>query len=257
MDLPVNLFKRAIASGKTPLGTWLSSGSPATAEAMGSAGFDFVVVDTEHTPIDVPQMTEILRTVAGTPAQPVVRPPWNDMVMVKRVLDAGAQTLLFPFVQDENEAKRAVAATRYPPAGVRGVAGTHRGSRFGAVSNYLKSAGSEMCVIVQIETLVALDRLEAIAAVEGVDSIFVGPNDLAASMGHLGDTGHAAVQEKVRFAAQECKRLKKPCGIIGGNPETVATFLDYGYSWVAISSDMAMMVSRATDWLAQVRKKAG
>ena len=112
MDLPVNHFKRAIASGKRPVGTWLSSGSPATAEALGCAGFDFLVVDTEHTPIDVPQMTEILRAVAGTPAQAVVRPPWNDMVMVKRVLDAGAQTLLFPFVQDENEAKRAVASTR-------------------------------------------------------------------------------------------------------------------------------------------------
>jgi 2-dehydro-3-deoxyglucarate aldolase/4-hydroxy-2-oxoheptanedioate aldolase len=257
MELPVNLFKRAIASGKTPVGTWLSSGSPATAEAMGCAGFDFVVVDTEHTPIDVPQMTEILRTVAGTPAQAVVRPPWNDTVMVKRVLDAGAQTLLFPFVQDEIEAKRAVASTRYPPEGVRGVAGTHRGSRFGAVPNYLKTAGSEICVIVQIETLAALSRLEAIAAVDGVDSIFVGPNDLAASMGHLGDTGHAAVQEKVRFAAQECRRLRKPCGIVGQNPEAVATYLDFGYSWVAVSSDMGMLMSRASDYLAKVRAKAG
>ena len=257
MDLPVNLFKRAITSGGTPVGTWLSSGSPATAEALGSIGFDFVVVDTEHTPIDVPQMTEILRAVAGTPAQPIVRPPWNDMVMVKRVLDAGAQTVLFPFVQDEAEARRAVASTRYPPGGVRGVAGTHRGSRFGAVKNYLKSANAEMCVIVQIETLAALGRLEAIAAVDGVDSIFVGPNDLAASMGHLGDTGHATVQDKLRFAAQECRRLGKPCGIVGQNPESVATFVDYGYSWVAVSSDMGMMVSRASDWLAQVRKKAG
>jgi 2-dehydro-3-deoxyglucarate aldolase/4-hydroxy-2-oxoheptanedioate aldolase len=257
MDLPVNYFKRAIASGKPPVGTWLSSGSPSTAEALGCAGFDFLVVDTEHTPIDVPQMTEILRAIAGTPAQAIVRPPWNDMVMIKRLLDAGAQSLLLPFVQDEHEAKRAVASTRYPPAGVRGVAGTHRGSRFGTVPNYMKSAASEICVIVQIETLSALARLEAIAAVDGIDSIFVGPNDLAASMGHLGDMNHAAVQEKVAFAAKECRRLGKPCGIIGGSPEVVATYLDYGYSWVAVNSDMGMMVGRAQDFLAKVRAKVG
>lgn len=257
MDLPVNHFKRAIASGRTPVGTWLSSGSPATAEALSCAGFDFVVVDTEHTPIDVPQMTEILRTVAGTPAQAIVRPPWNDMVMIKRALDAGAQTLLLPFVQNADEARHAVASTRYPPEGVRGVAGTHRGSRFGTVANYLKNAASELCVIVQIETLAALAKLPEIAAVPGVDSIFVGPNDLAASMGHLGDTGHAAVQEKLAFAAKECRRLGKPCGIVGQNPDVVATFLDYGYSWVAVSSDMGMMVSRAQDFLAKVRAKAG
>jgi 2-dehydro-3-deoxyglucarate aldolase/4-hydroxy-2-oxoheptanedioate aldolase len=257
MDLPVNHFKRAIASGKPPVGTWLSSGSPSTAEALGCAGFDFLVVDTEHTPIDVPQMTEILRAIAGTPAQAIVRPPWNDMVMIKRLLDAGAQSLLLPFVQDEHEAKRAVASTRYPPAGVRGVAGTHRGSRFGTVPNYMKSAASEICVIVQIETLSALARLEAIAAVDGIDSIFVGPNDLAASMGHLGDMNHAAVQEKVAFAAKECHRLGKPCGIIGGSPEVVATYLDYGYSWVAVNSDMGMMVGRAQDFLAKVRAKVG
>src|SRR5438046_1890654 len=119
MDLPVNYFKRAIASGKTPIGAWLVSGAASTAEALGCVGFDFLVVDTEHTPIDVPQMIGILQTLAGTTAQAIVRPPWNDIVMVKRVLDAGAQSLLFPFVQNAEEAKRAVANTRYPPAGVR------------------------------------------------------------------------------------------------------------------------------------------
>ncbi len=256
MDLPVNQFKRAIMSGRTPVGTWLSSGSPATAEALGCAGFDFLVVDTEHTPIDVPQMIEILRTIAGTPAQPIVRPPWNDMVMVKRALDAGAQTLLLPFVQNADEARRAVAFTRYPPEGVRGVAGTHRGSRYGTVPNYIKSAGSELCVIVQIETQAALANLEAIAAVPGIDSIFVGPNDLAASMGHPGNIGQEAVQANLALAAKECRRLGKPCGIVGGTPESVATFLDYGYSWVAIASDMAMMVGRAQELLAKVRAAA-
>jgi len=253
MDLPVNHFKRAIVAGNPLVGTWLSSGSTATAEAMGCVGFDFLVVDMEHTPLDPPQMADILRAIAGTPAEAVVRPPWNDMVMVKRAMDAGAQTLLVPFVQNAGEARRAVSYTRYPPEGVRGVAGTHRGSRFGAVPNYLKVAGGEACVIVQIETLTALAELEAIAAVAGVDSIFVGPGDLSASMGHLGDIGHPAVQEKLAFAAAECRRLGKPCGIVGGTPDMVAKFLAYGYSWVAVASDMAMMMGRAQEFLGNVR----
>lgn len=253
MDLPVNHFKRAIASGKTPIGCWLTSGASSTAEALGCAGFDFLVVDTEHTPVDTPQMIDILRTIAGTPAAAIVRPPWNDMVMIKRVLDAGAQSLLLPFVQNADEARRAVAHTRYPPAGVRGVAGTHRGSRYGTVPNYLKRAHEEICVIVQIETVSAFEQLEAIASVPGVDSIFIGPSDLSASMGLLGDVGNAAVQDKLAAAAQTCKKLGKPCGIIGFNPEMAKKFLGYGFSWVAIGSDMALMVGRGQEYLAAMR----
>jgi 2-dehydro-3-deoxyglucarate aldolase/4-hydroxy-2-oxoheptanedioate aldolase len=176
------------------------------------------------------------------------------MVMVKRALDAGAQTLLFPFVQNAEEAKRAVASTRYPPAGVRGVAAMHRGSRYGTIANYHKRAHEEFCVIVQIETLAAFDQLEAIAAVPGVDSIFIGPADLSASMGLLGDMGNPAVQEKLAAGAQTCRRVGKPCGIVGANPETVAKFLEYGFSWAAVGSDLAMLVSRAQDYLSAVRK---
>ena len=253
MDLPVNGFKRAIASGKTQIGCWLASGAPSTAEALGCAGFDFLVVDTEHTPIDPPQMIDILRTIAGTPAQAIVRPPWNDMVMVKRVLDAGALTLLLPFVQSVEEARRAVAYTRYPPEGVRGVAGTHRGSRYGTIPNYATRAHEEICVIVQIETLTAFGELEAIASVPGVDSLFIGPSDLSASMGLLGDLGNPAVQEKLAAGAQACKRLGKPCGIIGFNPEMAKKFLGYGFSWVAVSSDLALMVGRAQEYLGAMR----
>jgi 2-dehydro-3-deoxyglucarate aldolase/4-hydroxy-2-oxoheptanedioate aldolase len=253
MDLPANLFKRAITSGETPVGTWLMSGAPSTAEALGCAGFDFLVVDMEHVPIDVGEMIGLLRTIAGTPAQAVVRPPWNDMVMVKRAMDAGATSLLFPFVQNADEARRAVASTRYPPAGIRGVAGTHRGSRYGAVTDYLKRANDEVCVIVQIETPAALERLEEIAAVPGVDSIFVGPGDLSASMGHIGNIGDPNVQAKLASAAAACRKLGKPCGIVGASPEMVAKFLEYGYSWVAIGSDMSLMVGRAQEYLGKVR----
>jgi 4-hydroxy-2-oxoheptanedioate aldolase len=257
MDLPVNHFKRAIAAGKTPVGAWLVSAAPSAAEALGCIGFDFLVVDMEHTPLDTPQMIGILQAIAGTPAQAIVRPPWNDMVMVKRALDAGAQSLLFPFVQNAEEAKRAVAYTRYPPAGVRGVAAMHRGSRYGTVPNYAKRAHEEICVVVQIETLTAFDQLEPIAAVAGVDSIFIGPADLSASMGLLGDMGNPAVQDKLRAGAQTCKRLGKPCGIVGANPEIVGKFLEYGFSWVAVGSDLAMLASRATEYLGAVRASVG
>jgi len=254
MDLPVNQFKRALASARTPIGAWLVSAAPSTAEALGCVGFDFLVVDMEHTPIDVQQLVGILQTIAGTPAQAIVRPPWNDMVMVKRALDAGAQSLLLPFVQSAEEAKRAVAYTRYPPAGVRGVAAVHRGSRYGTIANYVQRAHEEICVIVQIETPTAFAELEAIAAVPGVDSIFIGPADLSASMGYPGDMGNRAVQDKLRAGAQTCKRLGKPCGIVGANPEMVGKFLDYGFSWVAVGSDLAMMASRAQEFLSAVRK---
>jgi 2-dehydro-3-deoxyglucarate aldolase/4-hydroxy-2-oxoheptanedioate aldolase len=257
MDLPVNRFKHAIVTGRTPIGAWLVSGAAATAEALGCVGFDFLVVDMEHTPIDVPQMTDILRTIAGTPAQAIVRPPWNDMVWVKRLLDAGAQSLLFPFVQNAEEAKRAVAYTRYPAAGVRGVAAMHRGSRYGTISDYQKRAHEEICVIVQIETTTAFDQIEAIAAVPGVDSIFIGPADLSASMGMLGDMGNQAVQDKLRAGARACRQFGKPCGIVGANPQIVERFLDYGFSWIAVGSDMAMLVGRAQEYLTAVRKTVG
>jgi 2-dehydro-3-deoxyglucarate aldolase/4-hydroxy-2-oxoheptanedioate aldolase len=211
----------------------------------------------EHTPIDVPQMTDILRTIAGTSAQAIVRPPWNDMVTVKRVLDAGAQTLLFPFVQNTEEATRAVAYTRYPGAGVRGVAAMHRGSRYGTIPEYQKKAHDELCVIVQIETVAAFDQLESIASVPGVDSLFIGPADLSASMGLLGDMGNAAVQEKLRAGARACRQFGKPCGIVGANPQIVERFLDYGFSWVAVGSDLSMLVGRAQEFLSAVRKAVG
>lgn len=253
MDLPVNQFKRMLADGRTIFGAWLMSGTPSTAEALGCAGFDFLVVDMEHVPVDTPQMVEILRALGNTPAPGVVRLPWNDMVMVKRALDGGAQTVMLPFVQNADEAKRAVAYTRYPPAGIRGVAGLHRASRYATVPNYLAHASTEICVIVQIETLAALEQLPQIAAVPGIDSIFIGPSDLAASMGLLGDIANPAVQDKLAQGAQMCREHGKPCGIIGANPEFVAKFAEYGYNWIAIGSDMSFMVGRGQEWLAKAR----
>jgi 2-dehydro-3-deoxyglucarate aldolase/4-hydroxy-2-oxoheptanedioate aldolase len=253
MDLPVNHFKRMLRESRTIFGAWLMSGTPATAEALGCAGFDFLVVDMEHVPVDTAQMIDILRALAGTPAPGVVRLPWNDMVMIKRALDGGAQTVMLPFVQNADEARRAVSSTRYPPGGVRGVAGLHRASRYATIPDYLAQAEAELCVIVQIETLAALEQLPQIAAVPGIDAIFIGPSDLAASMGLLGDIANPALQQKLEEGARMCARLGKPCGIIGGNPEFVARFVDYGYNWIAIGSDMSFMVGRGQEWLAKAK----
>ncbi len=249
MDMPVNPFRRRVAAPGAAIGCWISSASAVTAEALGSAGYDFLVLDMEHAPADMAEIIGMLRAVAGTPAAPVTRVPWNDMVMMKRALDAGAQTLLLPFVQNAEEAARAVAHMRYPPQGVRGVAGVHRASRYGLVKDYALRAADELFLIVQIETAAALAELPKIAAVPGVDSIFVGPSDLAASMGHLGDFMHADVQKALESAAQTCRRLGKPCGCLGGNPQMAKRYLDYGYTWMAMGSDIGMMMSRAQEWL--------
>lgn len=253
MDTYTNRFKRGLAEGRTLFGAWLMSGTPSTAEALGFMGFDFLVVDMEHTPLETHHMIDTLRAIAGTPASAVVRMPWNDMVMIKRALDGGAQSILMPFVQDAEEARRAAAFTRYPPHGVRGVAGMHRGNRYGTTPDYFKSGHDELCVMVQIETMAALERLPAIAGVPGIDSIFIGPSDLAASMGYLGDIGNAQVQDTLHAAAQQCRALGKPCGIIGANPDLVAKYVSYGYNWIAIGSDMGFMTSRAQEWLAKAR----
>lgn len=245
-----NNFKSWIKAGeRTPLGTWLMAAAPSTAEALGYVGFDFLVVDMEHVPIEVSDLAQILRAVGCTPAEPVVRLAWNDQVLVKRVLDAGARTVMMPFVQTADEAKAAASYTRYPPLGVRGVAAVHRGSKFGTIPDYLKRANDQICTIVQLETPEAIERLPEIAAVEGIDGVFVGPGDLSAAMGHIGNIAHPEVQALIEKAAKDARSAGKPIGIVGPNPEMVQRFIAYGYSFAAIASDVAMMTGRANEWL--------
>ena len=177
----MNPFKHLLkrSGSQPPIGTWLMSASPLLAEAAGHVGFDWGVIDMEHAPLDLGDVVHLLQAVAGTRMVPVLRVPWNDTVTIKRVLDAGATTLLVPFVQNAAEAAQAVAATRYPPQGVRGMAGMSRAARFGLQTDYLTTANRHISVIVQIETETALAELEAIAGVDGVDAIFIGPADLS------------------------------------------------------------------------------
>lgn len=234
-------------AAKTPIGTWVMSASPIVAEAIGSAGFDWAVLDMEHTPIDLMGLVHLLQAVGNTPMAPVVRVPWNDAVTVKRVLDAGAQTLLFPFVQSGDEAARAVAATRYPPDGMRGMAGMSRASRFGTTPDFFRAANATIGVVVQLETSQSIARLEEIASVPGIDALFVGPGDLSGSMGHAGNPTHADVMAAMADAARRAHALDKPIGTVGGSAEVVARYREIGYDYVAIASDLGLLMRAAQD----------
>ncbi len=251
----MNLFKQLLKSSGShpPVGTWISSASPIVAEAVGHAGFDWGVLDMEHSPLDMMSVVQLLQALGSTKMVPVVRLPWNDPVVVKRVLDAGATTLMFPFVQNADEAARAVASTRYPPEGVRGLAGATRASRYGTTANYFAQAQRSIGVIVQLETVQAVQRLEQIAAVDGVDALFVGPGDLSASLGHPGQFTHPSVMDLLAQAAQRCKALGKPVGTIGDSPEVAAQYRAAGFDFVAIGSDLSLLMRAAKSVIGALR----
>jgi 4-hydroxy-2-oxoheptanedioate aldolase len=238
---PPNAFKRALREGRTQIGLWCALGSPTGAEILAHAGFDWVLVDTEHAPNEAPNVLELLRALHGGTASPVVRPAWNDPVILKRLLDLGAQSLLVPYVQNAAEAERAVAASRYPPRGIRGVASLHRANAYGARKEYLQRAHEETCVVVQIETGAAAAEVEAIAAVEGVDGVFVGPSDLSASLGHLGNSAHPQVQSLIADICARARRAGKPVGILAPVEEDARRFLAMGFSFVAVGSDLSVL----------------
>ncbi|MDB6177409.1 aldolase/citrate lyase family protein [Paracoccus sp. Z330] len=249
-----NNFKSALASGsQIPLGTWLMSGAPATAEALGHAGFDFLVLDMEHVPVGIEQVTHILRAIGLTAADALVRLPWNDPVTIKRVLDAGGQSIMLPFVQNADEARAAVSAAKYPPMGTRGVAAVHRGSSYGADTGYLHTANDQTCVIVQLETPEAIANMPEIARIPGLDGIFIGPGDLAAAMGHIGKIDHPDVQAALADAAAQAASLSIPVGIVGASPAMVGTYISMGYRFAAVGSDMSMMTARARQVLGDLK----
>jgi 4-hydroxy-2-oxoheptanedioate aldolase len=241
LEMPRNEFKRALAAGRPQIGLWSSLCSNVVAEVIGGCGFDWILVDTEHSPNELPGVLTQLQALAVGTATPIVRPAWNDPVLIKRYLDVGATGLLIPFVQNAEEAKRAVAATRYPPAGIRGVATSTRAGRFGRTKEYLRKANDEICVLVQVETKTALDNLEAIAAVDGVDGVFIGPSDLAAALGHLGNPGHAEVQAAISDAVKRLKAKGKAAGILTSAETDAKRYLAEGYTFVAVGTDIGLL----------------
>jgi 4-hydroxy-2-oxoheptanedioate aldolase len=250
MDLPRNRFKHAIAAGELQIGLWCSLCSNIAVDVVRDCGFDWLLIDTEHSPNEIPNVLSQLQACEGGAATPIVRPAWNDIVIIKRCLDIGVQTLLVPYVQNPAEAKRAVEAVRYPTTGLRGVAVASRASRYGRVTDYLKKANSEICLLVQVETRNAMDELEAIAAVEGIDGVFIGPSDLSASLGHIGNPAHPEVQKALETCVRRLKAVGTPAGILSGNEEEVRRYIAWGYTFVAVGSDVGLL-GRGADALAK------
>lgn len=240
MELPVNHFKRAITVGRPQIGLWCNFPTHFTVELLARSGFGWLLLDMEHSPSDMQSLHAQLMAMVGGSATPVVRPPWNDMVLIKRCLDVGAQTLLLPYVQTEAEARAAVAATRYPPDGVRGVASSTRAAGYGRIKDYLNIAHRELCLLVQIETRRSLENLEAIAKTEGIDGVFIGPNDLAADMGHRGNIAHPEVQTAIADAIRRIKACGKAPGILVGEADG-QRMLDLGAVFVAVGSDTGLL----------------
>jgi len=255
----MNPFRQLLLrAGRTPpLGTWLLSGSTLLAEAAGYAGFDFGIIDMEHGPLDMAEAVQLLQAVASTRMVPMLRVPWNDTVAIKRVLDAGATTLVVPFVQSAAQAAAAVAATRYPPQGVRGMVGMSRASRFGTQADYLVSANRGIALVVQIETEAAVAELPAIAAVDGVDAIFVGPADLSASMDLTGQLRHPRVIEAMVEIARRCRAIGKPVGSVGSDLEVLAQYRAAGYDFLAIDSDLGLFMQGAQQAISALRGRDG
>ena len=243
MELPINHFKHALESGQSQIGIWNSLPDNISVEILAGSGFDWVLIDTEHTLNDLRMVCSQLQAVAGGPTHPVVRPPWNDTVVMKRFLDIGVQTFLIPMVQTEEEAYKAVAATRYPPRGVRGFASAARASRYGRVPDYFARCEAEICVLVQVETALAVKNIEKIAAVEGIDGIFIGPGDLSAALGYLGNPTHPQARAVIDDAIDRIKACGVPAGILTGNEAMAQHYIDKGCLFTAVGSDVGVLAN--------------
>lgn len=254
-DILHNTFKTAITSGQTKLGLWLSCASGYTAEIAAGAGYDWLLIDGEHAPNDVPTLLAQLQAIAPYDSHGVVRPVNGDPALIKQILDIGAQTLLVPMVDTADAARDLVSAMRYAPRGIRGVgASIARASRWGRVDDYLQRAEDELCLLVQVETRKALDNLDEIAQVEGVDGVFIGPADLSASLGHLGDAGHPDVQATIEDAIRRIRQHGKAAGILATKPSAAKRFIECGANFVAIAVDTMLLTQALDDALAIFRE---
>lgn len=245
-----NPFKSALARREAQIGLWLSMADAYTAEACATAGFNWLLIDGEHAPNELSSTLAQLQAVAPYPGHPIVRLVNADRDRIKQALDIGAQSLLLPMIDTPEEALAVVAATRYPPGGVRGVgASGARASRWGLLGDYIQHADEEICVLVQAESVRAMANLPAICAVDGVDGVFIGPADLAASMGHRGQAGHPAVQAAIEQAIATIVASGKAAGILSVDPTLARRYLSLGATFVAVGLDLNLL-AQATRRLA-------
>ena len=249
--MQVNAFKAGLRAPGVQLGLWLGLASPYTAELCAGAGFDWLLIDGEHAPNDIASTLAQLQAVAPYASHPIVRPPIGETWIIKQLLDIGAQTLLVPMVETAEQAAAIVAATRYPPHGVRGVGSAlARASRFNRDRDYLQHASEQICVLVQIESRAGLDNIDAIARTPGVDGVFIGPSDLAASLGHLGNSAAPDVQLRVAEAIGAVRNAGKPAGTLMADPAAARRAIDLGARFVAVGTDVGLL-AQATTALAQ------
>ena len=233
-----NSFKRDLLAGKKLIGCWSSLANAITTEVLGVAGFDWILLDGEHSPNDVGTFIPQLMALKDSPSAPFVRPTSNNAVEIKRLLDAGFYNFLVPFVESAEEARAAVAATRYPPQGIRGVSVSQRSNRYGTVPDYFQGINEQICVAVQIESHAAVLASRSIAEVDGVDCVFVGPSDLAASLGYLGNAGHPDVQKAIESVFASARASGKPTGILAPVEADARRYMDMGATFVAVGSDL-------------------
>ena len=241
-----NHFKQAIGAGKPQIGLWQALASPYTCEICAGAGFDWLLIDAEHAPNTIPLVLAQLQAAASSTVEPIVRLPIGDMVLIKQYLDIGARSLLIPMVDDAQQAAQLVAATRYPPHGVRGVGSAiGRASRWNRTPGYLEQAEREICLLAQVESTRGLAAISDIAAVPGIDGIFIGPSDLAADLGHLGNPAHPDVQTAIEGGIAAVLSAGKPVGMLIADERLARRYLALGASFVAVGTDVTILARGA------------
>ncbi len=246
MPAPLNRFKAALATGQPLIGCWAGFAEAYATEILGTAGFDWLILDAEHAPNTIHTLSAQMGALAGSDSAPIVRVPETSDWIIKQVLDAGAQTLLAPMVDTADQAAAILRAMRYPPEGVRGSgAALGRASRFGAIPDYIATANDQMCLVVQIESVAALENLDAICALDGVDAAFIGPSDLANDMGHRGNANHPQVRDAMQDALGRIRAAGKAPGILGIDPETTQTYRDWGAQMLGVGIDVLLFANAA------------
>ncbi|KEA65279.1 2,4-dihydroxyhept-2-ene-1,7-dioic acid aldolase [Marinobacterium lacunae] len=253
MKLPENTFKRRLHA-EPQYGCWASFGTGFSAEILATTGYDWLLIDGEHVPNTVPMVLAQLQAVAPYPSHPVVRAVNGDKDLIKQLLDIGVQTLMVPMVESAEQARELVRAMRYPPHGVRGVGGgLARATRWDSIPDYLEKAHEELCLIVQVESRKGVENVAEIAAVEGVDAVFIGPADLSIGLGHPGNPGHPEVQESIRCVVDATRAAGKACGILAPVDTDAKRYLEWGCTFVAVAIDISLMRQALKDTLSRYR----
>lgn len=252
-ELPPNAFRSRLAKGDKLIGCWITLASTTAAEIVAEAGFDWVLIDMEHAPNEIEGVMNQARATLRSDAEPVVRVPVLDPTIVKRLLDGGIRSLMFPNIRTVDEARLAVAATRFPPHGIRGIAVTTRGGGYGRLPDYLTTAANDICVILQLESRQALEATAEIGAVEGVDALFIGPNDLAAEAGLIGQTGAPEIQRLMQGGLAQIQATGCAPGTLNFDHAQAMDLFRDGYGFIAVTGDGSLLARHSSAVVASYR----